>query len=209
MVCAHKLILSFEKGCKTLSVTYGDSSPKGRAKSTAESFLIMPNTLATGFKSWLPLRGKTSPAPGEDVAQRQKGESGTPSGVTERFTPINKNRQRRGKEEKAALAVYENSQTFAAVRRWLVVCPLPWLLPRISRGQCFLKGPRRPVPAGDARFSLPAWHLGRMFFCSSLTAPLLYRIKMEFLCEEFEQIENKRSRCTSFCTAAPFFTIFL
>jgi len=27
----------------------------------------------------------------------------------------NKNRQRRGKEEKAALSVYENSQTFAAV----------------------------------------------------------------------------------------------
>ena len=129
---------------------------------------------------------------------------------TERFNPqTNKNSQRRGKEEKAALAVYENSQTFAAVRRWLVVCPLPWLLPRISRGQYFLKGPRRPASAGDARFSLPAWHLGRMFFCSSLTAPLLYRIKMEFLCEEFEQIENKRSRCTSFCTAAPFFTIFL
>jgi len=34
---------------------------------------------------------------------------GTPSGVTERFTPINKNRQRRGKEEKAALPVYRNS----------------------------------------------------------------------------------------------------
>ena len=30
--CVHKLILSFEKGCKTLSVTCGDSSPKGRAK---------------------------------------------------------------------------------------------------------------------------------------------------------------------------------
>ena len=30
-VCA-KLILSSEKGCKTLSVTCGDSSPKGRAK---------------------------------------------------------------------------------------------------------------------------------------------------------------------------------
>ena len=40
-----------------LSVTCGDSSPKGRAKSTAGSFLIMPNTLATGFKSWLPLWG--------------------------------------------------------------------------------------------------------------------------------------------------------
>ena len=26
------MILSFEKGCKALSVTYGDSSPKGRAK---------------------------------------------------------------------------------------------------------------------------------------------------------------------------------
>ena len=48
------------------------SSPKGRAKSTAGSFLIMPNTLATGFKSWLPLRGKASPAPGEDVTAGDK-----------------------------------------------------------------------------------------------------------------------------------------
>ena len=32
VVCAHKSILSFEKGCKALSVTCGDSSPKGRAK---------------------------------------------------------------------------------------------------------------------------------------------------------------------------------
>ena len=32
MACAHKLILSFVKGCRTLSVTYGDSSPRGRAK---------------------------------------------------------------------------------------------------------------------------------------------------------------------------------
>ena len=31
-MCVNKLILSFEKGYKTLSVTYGDSSPKGRAK---------------------------------------------------------------------------------------------------------------------------------------------------------------------------------
>ena len=31
-MCVHKLILLFEKGRKTLSVTYGDSSPKGRAK---------------------------------------------------------------------------------------------------------------------------------------------------------------------------------
>ena len=50
-----------------LSVTCGDSSPKGRAKSTAGSFLVSPNTLVTGFKSWLSLRGKTSPDPGEDV----------------------------------------------------------------------------------------------------------------------------------------------
>lgn len=28
---------------------------------------------------------------------------------------------------------------------------------------------------------------------SSLTAPLLYRIKMEFLCVDFEQIANKKS----------------
>ena len=31
-MCVNKLILSFEKGYKTLSVTCGDSSPKGRAK---------------------------------------------------------------------------------------------------------------------------------------------------------------------------------
>ena len=37
---------------------------------------------------------------------------------------------------------YENSQTFAVVRRWLVVCPPHWLLPRISGGQCFFKGGR-------------------------------------------------------------------
>ena len=43
------------------------SSPKGRAKSSAGSFLIMPNTLATSLTAWLSLRGKTSPAPGEDV----------------------------------------------------------------------------------------------------------------------------------------------
>ena len=39
-----------------LSVTCGDSSPKGRAKSTAGSFLIMPNTLATNVTAWLSLR---------------------------------------------------------------------------------------------------------------------------------------------------------
>ena len=32
VMCVNKLILSFEKGYKTLSVTCGDSSPKGRAK---------------------------------------------------------------------------------------------------------------------------------------------------------------------------------
>ena len=55
-----------------LSVTCGDSSPKGRAKSTAGSFLVPPNTLATSFRPWLPLRGKTSPAPGEDVTAGDK-----------------------------------------------------------------------------------------------------------------------------------------
>ena len=29
--------------------------------------LIAPNTLATSLRPWLPLRGQTSPAPGEDV----------------------------------------------------------------------------------------------------------------------------------------------
>ena len=40
-----------------LSVTCGDSSPKGRAKSTAGNLLIEPNTLATNVTAWLPLWG--------------------------------------------------------------------------------------------------------------------------------------------------------
>ena len=39
-----------------LSVTCGDSSPKGRAKSTAGNFLISPKALATDFTAWLSLR---------------------------------------------------------------------------------------------------------------------------------------------------------
>ena len=34
VVCANKLTLPFKTGCKTLSVTCGDSSPKGRAKAS-------------------------------------------------------------------------------------------------------------------------------------------------------------------------------
>ena len=45
-------------GGAALSVkAYGfASSPKGRAKSTAGSFFIMPNTLVTNFTAWLSLR---------------------------------------------------------------------------------------------------------------------------------------------------------
>ncbi len=48
------------------------TSPKGRGKSTTGSFLITPNTLATSLTAWLSLRGKTSPAPGEDVTAGDK-----------------------------------------------------------------------------------------------------------------------------------------
>ena len=48
------------------------SSPKGRAKSTAGNFLFVPDTLAMNFTAWLSLRGKTSPAPGEDVTAGDK-----------------------------------------------------------------------------------------------------------------------------------------
>ena len=49
---------SSPKGEHALSVkAYGfASSPKGRAKSTTGSFLIMPNTLATIITAWLSLR---------------------------------------------------------------------------------------------------------------------------------------------------------
>ena len=64
--------LATELTACALSVTCGDSSPKGRAKSTAGSFLLVPNTLATNVTAWLSLRGKTSPAPGEDVTVGDK-----------------------------------------------------------------------------------------------------------------------------------------
>ena len=48
------------------------SSPKGRAKSTAGNLLFVPNALASRLTAWLSLRGKTSPAPGEDVTVGDK-----------------------------------------------------------------------------------------------------------------------------------------
>ena len=48
------------------------TSPKGRGKSSAGSFLIAPKTSATSLRPWLSLRGKTSPAPGEDVTVGDK-----------------------------------------------------------------------------------------------------------------------------------------
>ena len=38
-----------------LSVTCGDSSPKGRAKCTSGSFLMALNALALNFTAWLSL----------------------------------------------------------------------------------------------------------------------------------------------------------
>ena len=38
-----------------LSVTCGDSSPKGRAKNTAGNFLITSKALATSLRPWLSL----------------------------------------------------------------------------------------------------------------------------------------------------------
>ena len=60
---------------------------RGNFFAAAGRFLIAPNTLATNVTAWLSLRGKTSPAPGEDVAQRQKGESG--AGAPERASEAN------------------------------------------------------------------------------------------------------------------------
>ena len=59
-----KFLVAFETlalramACALSVKAYGfASSPKGRAKCTAKSFFIMPNTLATSFRPWLPLWG--------------------------------------------------------------------------------------------------------------------------------------------------------
>ena len=57
-----KFLVAFETlalramACALSVKAYGfASSPTGRAKSTAESFLVVPNTLATSLRPWLPL----------------------------------------------------------------------------------------------------------------------------------------------------------
>ena len=87
---------------------------------------------------------------------------------------------------------YENSQTFAVVRRWLVVCPPHWLLPRIRGGQCFFKGGRSIGLLPRCAVFIACIGILRedRSFLPDCTLIVLYRIKMEFLCEVFEQIEN-------------------
>ena len=79
LVVAAKFFIAFETlvtrlaACALSVKAYGfASSPKGRAKSTAGSVLVIPNTLVMNFTAWLSLRGKTSPAPGEDVTVGDK-----------------------------------------------------------------------------------------------------------------------------------------
>ena len=48
VVCANKLILPFKTGRKALSVTFGDSSPRGRAKASACNCAIGHNSIRNG-----------------------------------------------------------------------------------------------------------------------------------------------------------------
>ena len=79
----------------------------------------------------------------------------------------------------------------------MVVCPPPWLLPRIGGGQYFFRGAApaaglRMNPACMAFMESQKPEMGDLVLVFP-TAPLLYRIKMEFLCVDFEQIANKKS----------------
>ena len=51
---ASKTLVTGLTAC-ALSVTCGDTSPKGRGKSTNRSFLIAPKTLVMNFTAWLSL----------------------------------------------------------------------------------------------------------------------------------------------------------
>ena len=50
VVCANKLILPFKTGGKALSVTFGDSSPRGRAKASACNCAIGHNSIRNGAR---------------------------------------------------------------------------------------------------------------------------------------------------------------
>ena len=65
-------LVSFAVRAPSPSSLRDATSPKGRGKSAAESFLVSPKALATSVTAWLSLRGKTSPAPGEDVTAGDK-----------------------------------------------------------------------------------------------------------------------------------------
>ena len=49
--------LALRAAACALSVTCGDTSPKGRGKGTAGNLLFVPNTLASRLTAWLPLWG--------------------------------------------------------------------------------------------------------------------------------------------------------
>ena len=72
-----------------LALPLGELSPqvteRAHAVNSVTKVSIAMRNLAAMPKA--PPERKDFPRPGEDVAQRQKGESGTPSGVTERVQP--------------------------------------------------------------------------------------------------------------------------
>ena len=72
-----------------LALPLGELSPqvteRAHAVNSVTKVSIAMRNLAAMPKA--PPERKDSPRPGGDVAQRQKGESGTPSGVTERVQP--------------------------------------------------------------------------------------------------------------------------
>ena len=72
-----------------LALPLGELSPQVTERAHAVNSVTKVSIAMRNFPAMpkAPPERKDSPRPGGDVAQRQKGESGTPSGVTERVQP--------------------------------------------------------------------------------------------------------------------------
>lgn len=107
-------------------------------------------------EAWLELTADTPP---ELAGQFQVQIGGWGAGLCRAYTRCGGRAVLLSQRRKRRCLSYENSQTFAVVRRWLVVCPPHWLLPRISGGQCFFqRGPQHRFSAEVCGFHCLHWH---------------------------------------------------
>ena len=129
VVCANKLILPFKSGGKALSVTCGDSSPKGRAKQGVRSLLK-----TSGFRTLLHRQEKTRGKALRDNLGAPFGElSPTPTGNVTWLSLWESWRRSRLRGQKMSVSIPIRSVNRFLTRlkqRYYFICPNSLIITR-------------------------------------------------------------------------------